>query len=555
MSNEFQELINQFLRVYASFHPDEAFSSGWREFAGQIRLITESELQSYVQFLKNISHDLSKIDPKSLSKEEYLDYLIFQNKIDSDLFEILYEQKYTHNPYAYTFAASIFDYLLKNYAPLQQRLEEMCKHLDQLPDFYYHAAQTLQMDTLAPELVEITSIMLKGMIAFLTNIENEVKSLETEDEKISSETYHMVKTSSSTAVEALSLFVKKLEELPPSKTSFRLGKDLYLRMLASKERVSLPLDELLKAAEADLERNTKEFNLAATNIDPNKTPEEIIKEIKKDHPTKETLISDTQAMLTDIKKYILEKKFVSIPSEVMPKVMITPKPFRAYAFAAMNSPGPLEKKATESYYYITPPEDDWAPQEQEDWLQTFNYRGLIDISVHEAFPGHYLHHLHNQRSKSLMSKLFGAYHFWEGYALYVEEAMWQSGFHAGDYKYRMAQLLETLLRDVRFIVSVKLHTTTDFTVEDGIQMFMKYVHMGRKPAESEAKRGTYDPGYLNYCLGKLMIDKLRKVYEVEHKDTFSLLEFHDTLLSFGAPPIPILRQFMLKDTKVIPKIL
>ena len=555
MSNEFQELIQQFLRTYASFYPEEAFAAGWREFAGQVRIITDSELKSYVQFLKNISNDLAKIDQKSLSKEESLDYLIFKNKIDADLYDIIDEQKYKHNPYVYTSVAFIFDYLLKNYAPLHQRIEEMCVHLNQIPDFYYHASKTLEMNTLAPEHIDITIVMLKGMIAFLSNIENEVKSLETTDSKITPDTYQMLKKSSSIATEAISSFVKELEELPPSNISFRLGKDLYLKMLKAKERVSLPLDELLKAAEVDLERNTKEFNIAAAEIDPNKAPEEIIKEIKKNHPTKESLIPDTQSMLMDIKKFILEKKFVSIPSEVMPKVIVTPKPFRAWAFAAMNSPGPLERKATDSYYYITPPEDDWTPQEQEDWLQTFNYRGLIDISVHEAFPGHYLHHLHNQRSKSLMSKLFGAYHFWEGYALYVEEAMWQSGFHAGDYEYRMAQLLETLLRDVRFIVSVKLHTTTDFSVEDGIQMFMKYVHMGRKPAESEAKRGTYHPGYLNYCLGKLMIEKLRKDYTAENKDNFSLQKFHDTLLSFGAPPIPILRQFMLKDTTTLSKIL
>ena len=148
-----------------------------------------------------------------------------------------------------------------------------------------------------------------------------------------------------------------------------------------------------------------------------------------------------------------------------------------------------------------------------------------------------------------MSKLFGAYHFVEGYALHVEEALWEFGFQAGDYKYRMAQLLETLLRNVRMINSIKLHTTNDWTVEDGIQLFIKYAHLGRKPAESESRRGTFDPGYLNYCLGKLMIEKLKEDYKKEQGKKFSNKMFYDTLLSYGAPPIPVLRRFMLKNKK------
>jgi uncharacterized protein (DUF885 family) len=216
----------------------------------------------------------------------------------------------------------------------------------------------------------------------------------------------------------------------------------------------------------------------------------------------------------------------------------------------MDTPGALEKIATDSYYYITPPEDAWSAQEQEEWLQTFNYAGLLDICVHEAFPGHYLHHLHNSRSPYLMSKLFGAYHFWEGYALHVEEAMWEAGFQAGNYRYRMAQLLETLLRNVRMIVAIKLHTTDDFTQEDAIQLFMKYAYLGRKPAESEARRGTYDPGYLNYCLGKLMLEKLKEDYKKEQGKKFSNQKFYDTLLGYGAPPIPIIRKFMLKNEQI-----
>lgn len=272
--------------------------------------------------------------------------------------------------------------------------------------------------------------------------------------------------------------------------------------------------------------------------------------IRHNHPRASELISTTQSMLEEIREFLIKKRIVSVPSEDRITVIETPKSMRRWAFAACDTPGALEMKATNSYYYITPPDDDWSEKEKEDWLGTFNYPGLLDISVHEVWPGHYLHHLHNQRSKSLMSKLFGAYHFWEGYALHVEDAMWDAGFQAGDHKYRMAQLSETLLRNVRLMVAIYLHTDENYTVADGTELFKKYAFLGEKPAESEANRGTFDPGYLNYALGKLMIEKLQSDYKTEliiEGKEYTNLDFYDTLLSFGAPPIPILRQFMLKN--------
>ena len=335
-----------------------------------------------------------------------------------------------------------------------------------------------------------------------------------------------------------------------AKASYRLGYETFSNMLYNFERIDIDLHEILVAGQSDLEFNYSEYLAAAKNYNPELTIEEITNSIRQDHPLTDELISETTAMLRVLRKFLIEKDFVTIPSDVLPKVIHTPKPFRKWAFAAMDTPGPLETKATDSYYYITPPEEEWTEQEKKEWLETFNRNGLLDISAHEAFPGHYLHHLHNQNSASIMSKLFGAYHFWEGYALYVEEAMWQAGFQSGDYKYRMAQLTETLLRNVRLIVAIKLHTEETFSLEEGILLFMKYSFLGRKPAESEAKRATYDPGYLNYAIGKLMIEKLRKDYQ-EENPSFSLKQFHDELLSFGAPPVPILRRFMLKNAEML----
>jgi uncharacterized protein (DUF885 family) len=547
MKTDFAHLMEGFLRAYAAFNPIEASNFGWREFAGKIPDHSRENLNSFRLLLKNTQKQINKIDRSDLIDDQILDLLILENKLDADFFNLDILKMYQKNPLTYIRPAFVFDYLLKEYAPLSQRLEEMINHLESLPRYYSEAIKNLE-DNLAPELVEMAIIMFDGSVSFLNNLIDEIKEISPEFD-LSSVEEELINAKHS-GIRGIKLLIDYLTKIQPNcDASFKLGTELYQKMLFDQERVDLSLKEILEAGQKNLDRNLDEMKKAAANIDPNKSVQEIMSEIRNNHPSTDQLIPAANSILEEIRQFLIDKKFVSIPSDVRIKVIFTPKPFREWAFAACDTPGALERKATNSYYYITPPDEEWTDEEKDDWLGAFNYPGLKDISVHEVWPGHYLHHLHNQRSKSLMSKLFGAYHFWEGYALHVEEAMWQEGFQEGDYHYRMAQLTETLLRNVRLIASIRMHTEEDFTVEDATELFMKYGFLGRKPSESEAKRGTFDPGYLNYCLGKLLLEKLQRDYmdELQEKGKeYTNIDFYDTLLSFGAPPIPILRKFMLE---------
>ncbi|RMG31995.1 MAG: DUF885 domain-containing protein [Methanobacteriota archaeon] len=543
---KFENLMHEFLRGYAVFFPSSVFSAGWREYAGIVPDFSMERLDATRLFLRNMKARAEEIDENELDDVAKIDLWVMLNHIDSLLFSYDVLESHKTNPMTYAGPAFIFDYLLKQYAPLEQRIQELAAYLGQLPKVYEDARKNLDFSKIAKEHVTMTLSMLKGMVDFFDNIADEIKTLIPDQGSVKEQTLDLVQKKAQVAKEALNDYVAFLEKGDP-KGTFRMGKENFQQMLWANERVATPVEKILDAGMKNLERNLTELLEAAKRIDPAKTPQEILEKIKSNHPTKENLISETQQMLEGIRDFLIETEFVSVPSMVMPKVIPTPKPFRDWAFAAMDTPGALETKATDSYYYITPPDNSWSPEEQESWLTVFNYKQLLDICVHEAYPGHYLHHLHNQRSKSLMAKLFGAYHFWEGYALYVEEAMWEHGFQKGDDEYRIAQLIETLIRNVRLICAIKYHTTDTFTVEDGTKLFMEKAFMEKKPAESEAFRGTYDPGYLNYALGKLMIEKLREDYMVEHPDDFSFKKFHDDLLSFGAPPIPLLRKVLLKN--------
>jgi uncharacterized protein (DUF885 family) len=214
----------------------------------------------------------------------------------------------------------------------------------------------------------------------------------------------------------------------------------------------------------------------------------------------------------------------------------------------MDSAGALETRATESFYYVTPVEPDWTAQQQEEWLSNFNYDTLRMVSVHEVYPGHFVHFLHNRygRSLPLVNRVATSYAFTEGWAHYTEQMMVESEYGAGQPALHLTQLLEALVRNCRFLCSIWMHTQ-GMSVDDATRFFMDKAYMGELPARREAMRGTFDPGYLSYTLGKLMILKLREDFQREQGSAFTLKGFHDRLLSYGAPPVSLLRQVMLRE--------
>jgi uncharacterized protein (DUF885 family) len=264
---------------------------------------------------------------------------------------------------------------------------------------------------------------------------------------------------------------------------------------------------------------------------------------------------------------VIDKDLVTIPSKVRAEVKETPQFARATSFASMDTPGPFEKKASEAYYYVTPTEKDWPDQQKEEWLTAFNYYTTDVVSIHECYPGHYTQFLHlNASDATKVKKIFGSYAFIEGWAHYTEKMVIDAGYGASKSatpsdeevkraaKFRMAQADEALLRLCRLIVSIKMHTQ-GMSVEEGTRFFMENCHYEEKPARSEAMRGTYDPGYLNYTLGKLLILKLRADYEAQEGEKFVAKKFHDEMLKHGMPPIPLLREILLKDKAKWPEVL
>jgi uncharacterized protein (DUF885 family) len=349
------------------------------------------------------------------------------------------------------------------------------------------------------------------------------------------------------------------ERLPKATTRFAIGEEKYRRFLAQTELVELPPFKILELGSSALKHEQATFAEAAQRIDSNKAPSDVFKEIQNEHPAGKDLLPEITKKVEAIRKYVVDQKLVTIPTEIRAQVKATPQYKRATSFASMDSPGPFEKRAAEAYFYVTPPDEDWTEQQQNEWLTRFNPYSSDIIAIHETYPGHYVQFLHLNASKATKAeKVFGATSFVEGWAHYCEKMMIDAGFgnvygpNVTDEeikqaaKYRMAESQQALLRLCRLCVSIKMHTE-GMSVEEATKFFQENCYVPEKPARIEAMRATFDFGVVNYSLGKLQILKLRQDYEVQEGENFSLKKFHDELLDHGMLPIRLLRQIMLKD--------
>ena len=326
--------------------------------------------------------------------------------------------------------------------------------------------------------------------------------------------------------------------------SYAIGATAYKRMLADQEMVDIPLADLLNVGHDEMARLQADFDKTAHLIDPNHNPAEVAATLNREHPTAEQLIPTVTAGLAELRDYVVTHHLATIPAEAPPPlVRETPPAMRATTFASMDTPGPFEK-SPEAYFYVTLPDPSWPESRREQLLEFFSAPLISDTSTHEVYPGHYVQFLNNRLNPDLVRAIYSSGANAEGWALYCEQMMLDEGLHHGDPKYRLAQLQMALMRACRYLVGLRMHTK-GMSVEDAEKYFENNAYLTPHNAEVEALRGTGDPGYLRYQLGKLMILKLREDVRKKQGAQFDLGKFHDAFLHQGAMPIRLIRRAML----------
>ena len=541
----FEGLVDLYFDIRFGLNPAEATQAGLHEWDERFGHTARKQLEEAIGRLRQIDRDLAAIDVHALAPSRTIDWEILTSRVKADLLELERIRPYEKNPNYYLQLASeaAFSLAARDFAPAEKRLRALVARLRQIPGALDVARENLRNP---PRVyTEIAIDQTDGAIQFFREeVPRAFPGKIPEDLRTAFEAANL------RTIEALRGYRDWLERdlLPNSRGDFAIGKEPFLKKLLYEEMVDLPLETLIVKGEEELARLEERAKEVASQIHPGGSVAAVLREMKKDHPAAGEIVGSTAAGLEEIRRFCAEQGIVLFPGEEKPIVRETPPFRRSLSFASMDSPGPYEAKATEAFYSVTLPQPDWPKEKQEELLRFFNRYSAPVVSIHEAYPGHYTQFLWVKQAPSKVRKLLGCSSNAEGWAHYAEEMLLDEGFGNGDPRLRLAQIQLALVRACRYLVGIRLHTR-GMTLSDATNFFIEHAELDRANAEREARRGTADPTYLVYTLGKKVILKLREDYKAAQGEGFQLGHFHNAFLSCGYPPLPIVRRLLLPGEK------
>lgn len=545
-----------FDNVYLPFNPTEGTSAGLHQYDGKLENYSRASLDMEAAALRTYEKKVEAFPAAQLDESDEGDREFLLGTIRSQLLTLETIRPWQKDPDTYSsgIANSAFTIIERNYAPADVRLAALISREKQMPTALEAAHANL--DNPPKIFTEIALEQLPGIISFF---QSDIPAAFTtvKDPKLLGE-FH---ASNSAVIRALTSYQRwiKTDLLQRSNGDFRIGAATFSAKLHDDEMVDIPLERLLQIAYADLHKNQVQFRQVAHELDPSKTPMQVLSELQADHPAPDQLLGRFQNTFNNLIQFIREKQIVSIPSDVQPTLEDTPPFMRATTFASMDSPGAYETGSHKAYFNVTVPGADESPGERAESMAAFNIGTIVSTSVHEAYPGHYVQFLFMPQIHSRVRKMLYSDSNVEGWAHYCEQMMLdegygQPGWGAKDAReaklIRLGQLSDALLRDARFIVGIKMHTQ-GMTIDQAVDFFQKEGYQTRATGLVEAKRGAGDPTYLYYTLGKLMILKLRADVQQKEGKAFSLEKFHNQFLRQGGVPLPIVRRAMLGSSSPV----
>jgi uncharacterized protein (DUF885 family) len=543
-----------FDQVYFHYAPSTGTLSGYHQYDAQLEDFSRKSIDAQIAALKAFEKRVEAIpgDAGSLDLTTRGDREMVLGNIRSTLLTLETIRPWEKNPdnYSSTAANGAFTLMERKFAPPDDRLRSLIAREELMPHLLDEARANLKNP---PRVyTEIAIEQLPGVVSFFDH-DVPLAFADAQDPALKAE---FAKTNTA-VIDALNKYLAwlKTDLLPRSNGDFRIGAETFSRKLQHDEMVDIPLDKLLEIGWADLHKNQEHFKRVAKELDPDKDARAILEELGANHPAPDQLLASFRATFDSLIDFIRTHHIVTIPSDVRPILEETPPFMRATTFASMDTPGPFEAHATEAYFNVTLPDPSMTPQEVEGYMHAFNIGTVISTAVHEAYPGHYIQFLWVPQAPSRVRKLLGANTDVEGWAHYCEQMMLDEGYgqpgagakNERESKFlRLGQLQDALLRDARFIVGIEMHSGK-MSFDEAVEFFQKEGYQSKETAMVETKRGTGDPTYLYYTLGKLEIMKLREDLKKKEGDKFSLGQFHNDFLKQGFPPIKIVRRAMMGD--------
>jgi uncharacterized protein (DUF885 family) len=547
-------LVDEFVdQEVCANNPTGATQLGVHEYDAKLEDLSRGGIAKHIAMLRKFETRTQAFDPKGLSSMDAADREMLLSAVRSTLLSLEVIREWEKNPdtYASGAAGSIYVIMSRKFAPPDERLRSVIARERQFSRYFATAHTNLKN---VPRIyTEIALEQLPGTIEFF---ERDVPAAFV-DAKDSATKAAFVE-SNAAAIAELHAYETwlKTDLLPRSHGDFRIGAEVFSKKLLYDDMVATPLDGLLGIGLADLHKNQAEFQRVAKEIDPQKRATEVLAELQSMHPAPSDLMQAFRNTFDGLIAFIHEHHIIALPGDRRPTLQETPPFERATTAASMDTPGPFEKVATEAYFNVTLPGPNDSAEEIAGLMAGFNIGTIASTSIHEAFPGHFTQYLWEKRAPTKIRRVLAANTNVEGWAHYTEQMMLDEGYAqpgvgAKDLResrlIRLGQLQDALLRDARFVAGIQMHRGK-FTLDQAKEFFVKEGFQSPKIAEIETKRGTSDPTYLYYTLGKLQIMKLREDVRKKQGAAFSLGKFHDDFMSQGYPPIAIVRRALLGDS-------
>ena len=541
VSEPLPHFVDDLLGYLHETHPTYATLDGVHTHDDLLEDFSRPAVEAEAHALSGYLRRLGDINPDGLTGIERLEHGMLASHIRSRMFELEEVRTWERNPqqYADIIATSLASQALFTHASAPERARRVLSKLRQTPRLIQAARDNVK----DPPGIFV-KVGIETMRGVLTFIEQDLPRAFSNVDDL-----HLLgdlADAQTEALQAVGAYVESLEKeiAPRARASFRLGREKFEQKVKLDEGLSVPVDRLLAIATRELKATQDAFKRVAGRMNGG-DPLETWARMKAGHPAPGELVANGRDQLNELKTYLERQALITLPPGEPITVAPTPEFYR-WSFASMWTPGPFESKPSRAYYYLTDVDRSWPEDRQQEHLRDYNYPTLWSISIHEVYPGHFLHYQHLRRveSKARKSIMFAPASFVEGWAHYCEQMMIEAGFGREDHGVELGQLAEALIRLVRFIVGIRLHAE-DLSVEQGVRLFREEAYMEEASARREAERGTFDPTYLVYSVGKLMLLKLRQDYKQQQGKAFSLRTFHDTLLGNGTAPFWVHRSLML----------
>jgi hypothetical protein len=544
-SEPLSHFIDEYLEFLYENAPTAACGDGMHAHDDRLEDVSRAAVDTQGRELGGFARRLDRITTRSLTAEEQLERRMLADHIRGRLYELEEVRPWERDPrhYAELLATSLAGQALFDHAPVEERARRVVSKLRQTPRFLEAAAANVEDPP--GILIKTGAEMFDGVVAFIErDLPRAFRQLED---------LHLLGDLADAATEATEAINRHNEHLrgtlaPRSRATFRLGQERFDGRLRHREGIGLGSEALLAVAERELVREQSRFCEVAARIDAKAEPADVWRQVKGRHPEPGALVQTVGDQLSDLVSFIERNALVTLPDERSIIVASTPG-FLRWTRAGVWSPGPFEPKARSCYYYLTDADPAWPAERREEHLRELNFATLWSVSAHEAYPGHYLHFLHQRGIRSTLRKslMFAPVSFVEGWAHYAEHMVMEAGLARDDDAMGLGQIVERLLRLARLVVGIRLHAD-DLSVEQGVRFFREEAYLEEGSARREAERGTFDPDYTLYSVGRLMLSKLRDDLEAREGSAFSLKSFHDRLLGHGSVPIWLHRTLFLGDT-------